>query len=76
MKSHIDEICKVTCTHNDKTVDAEVMQYKEKDMLIVAMATNKIHMKWTGKVFVGNAFGMEFTSPGPKEHTVKEGRGL
>ena len=59
-----------------RLVDAEVMEYKEKDMLIVVMATNKIHMKWTGKVFVGNAFGMEFTSPGPKEHIVKEGRGL
>ena len=40
----------------------------------VFMATNKIHMKYNGKVYVGNAFGYEFTTPGPESHNIKEGR--
>ena len=38
------------------------------------MATNKIHMKYNGRVYVGNAFGYEFTTPGPESYNVKEGR--
>ena len=75
MKSNIEETFKVTCTNNERIVEAEVMSYKEKDHCIVAMATNKIHMKYNGRVYVGNAFGYEFTTPGPIEHITKEGRG-
>jgi hypothetical protein len=28
-------------------------------------------MRWNGKVYVGNAHGMEFTSSGPVERTIK-----
>ena len=76
MKSHIEETCKVTCTNNDRVVEADVMSFKDKDYCTVVMATNKVHMKYNGKVYVGNAFGYEFTTPGPIEHIVKEGRGL
>jgi hypothetical protein len=31
-------------------------------------------MKYNGKVYVGNAFGMEFTTPGPDSYVLKEGR--
>ena len=40
----------------------------------VFMATNKIHMKYNGRVYVGNAFGYEFTTPGPESYNIKEGR--
>jgi len=74
MKEIFDNKCMVTCTHNDKVVEAEIDHFKEKDSMYVFMATNKVHMKWTGRVYVGNAFGMEFTTPGPELFVIKEGR--
>ena len=34
--------CIVTCTNNDKVVEAEVDNFREKDSMNVFMATNKI----------------------------------
>jgi hypothetical protein len=72
-KAVFDNVCKVTCTNNDKVVEAEVDNFREKDSMNVFMATNKIHMKWNGMIYVGNAFGFEFTSPGPDSYNVKDG---
>ncbi len=66
--------CMVTCTNNDKIVEAEVDNFRTKESMNVFMATNKIHMKYNGRVYVGNAFGYEFTTPGPESYNVKEGR--
>ena len=69
-----EKTCTVTCTDNDRVVEAEVDNFRTKDSMIVFMATNKIHMKYNGRVYVGNAFGYEFTTPGPESYNVKEGR--
>jgi hypothetical protein len=74
MRTIYEENCKLHCTDKDQIVEAVVMQYTPKDYLTVVLATNKIHMKWNGKLFVGNAAGLEFTTPGPNEINVKEGR--
>jgi|TARA_B100000768_G_scaffold179243_1_gene196554 hypothetical protein len=55
----------ITCTNNGKVVTAEIDNLKERQSLDAFIATNKIHMKWNGSVYVGNAFGMEFTTKGP-----------
>ena len=70
-----ERTCTVTCTDNDKTTEAEVDNFREKESLNVYMATNKVHMKWNGRsIYIGNAFGFEFTTPGPKEiYRQKEG---
>jgi hypothetical protein len=31
-------------------------------------------MKYNGRLYVGNAFGYEFTTPGPESFVLKEGR--
>ena len=31
---------------------------------------------YTGRVYVGNKMGMEFTTPGPRTFNIKQGRGL
>ena len=70
MKEVFDNKCMVTCTNNDKVVEAEVDNFKVKESMNVYMATNKIFMKYNGRVYVGDAFGMEFTTPStvlPKE---------
>ena len=76
MKIFYEDKCKITCTDKDQVVEAEVMEFRPKQNLVVVLAANKIHMKYNGRLYVGNAVGMEFTSHGPDEHTVKQGRGL
>tara|TARA_B100001287_G_scaffold270695_1_gene269824 strand:- start:632 stop:862 length:231 start_codon:yes stop_codon:yes gene_type:complete len=70
-----EDKCDVTCNDNDKTVLAEVMQFKQEDRLIVAVAGNKIQLDYNGKgMYVGNKIGMEFISRGPKTYEVNMGR--
>ena len=64
----------LTNTHSDVSVEAEVDNFREGQSFDAFIATNKIRMNWTGKVYVGNAHGMEFTSPGPVVRHIKEGR--
>jgi len=73
---HYDKECEVYCTDNEKTVSAEVMNFRPKDGLTVVVATNKIVMKYKSNadVYVGNLMGMEFTSTGPKYYETKQGR--
>ena len=58
-------------TRNDQSVECEVDNVRDKQSLDAFIAGNKIHMRWNGKVFVGNAHGMEFTTQGPKELNIK-----
>ncbi len=58
-------------TRNDQEVECEVDNVREKESLDAFIAGNKIHMRWNGKIFVGNAHGMEFTSQGPVGRTLK-----
>lgn len=74
MKTVYDTNVVLTCTDNGKEAPAIIDNFKEKKSFDVFLATNKIRMKWNGKVYVGNQFGMEFTSPGPEIFEVKEGR--
>jgi len=74
MKTKFETTCQVKCTDNDKIAEAEVDNFREKDSMNIFLATNKIHMKWNGSVYVGNQFGYEFTTKGPIEHSYKEGR--
>ena len=74
MKTKFDNMCTVTCTHNDNVVEGEVDNFREKDSMSVYIATNKIHFKWNGKTYVGNMAGMEFTTPGPTAYSYNEGR--
>ena len=64
----------LTNTQSDKSVECEVDNIQENKSLDAFIATNKIIMKWNGRIFVGNAHGMEFTTPGPNGRSVKEGR--
>ncbi len=74
MKEVFENKCTVTCTNNDKIAEVEIDNFRPKDSMNIFMATNKIHMKYNGRVYVGNAFGYEFTTPGPDSYNVKEGR--
>jgi hypothetical protein len=53
-------------TRTDKEVEAEIADLKEGVSLNAYVAGEKIPMRWNGKVYVGNMFGMELTTAGPK----------
>ena len=74
MKSVFDKTAMIVNTRNDNAVEAEVDNVRVNESLDAFIAANKIHMRWNGKVYVGNALGMEFTTPGPKQHKIKQGR--
>ena len=63
----------VTSTNSGTEVTAEIDNFKFEQHLDAYIATNRIPMRWTGRVYVGNAHGMEFTTTGPKE-SVKYSR--
>jgi hypothetical protein len=74
MKTVYGDRAILTNTRNEQSVEAEVDNVRENDSLNAFVANTKIHMKWNGKTYVGNMAGMEFTTPGPKQHTTKQGR--
>jgi len=74
MKTLVDNKAMLTNTRSDVSVEAEVDNFREGKSFDAFLATNKIPMRWNGKIFVGNAHGMEFTSEGPTVKHIKEGR--
>ena len=74
MRTIADNKAILTNTRSDVSVEAEVDNFREGQSFDAFLATNKIPMRWNGKIFVGNAHGMEFTSNGPTVRHVKEGR--
>jgi hypothetical protein len=74
MKTIADNKAMLTNTRSDVAVEAEADNFREGERYDAFLANNKIPMYWNGKVFVGNAHGMEFTSPGPQVRYIKETR--
>lgn len=69
-----DKTVMLTNTRSEKSVEAEVDNFREGKSFDAFIATNKISMHWNGRVYVGNAHGMEFTSAGPTVYEYKQGR--
>jgi len=74
MDSYYGKTAMLTNTRNDQTVECEVDNVRTNESLDAFVANTKIHLRWNGKVYVGNALGMEFTTPGPQEFNIKKGR--
>lgn len=75
MKVRYDETCQVTCEDNDKTLIADVLDFKEEKILIVSLEKSlKLTMPWNGKIYEGRLAGKSFVSSGPKGQLYKEGR--
>ena len=56
----------LTNTRTDVTIEAEVADLREEESLNAFIAGEKVHMKWTGRIYVGNVHGMELITTGPK----------
>jgi hypothetical protein len=51
---------KVFCTDKDKFVDADILNYKPKAFLEVALNTVKLRMSYMNNAYVGSMAGLEF----------------
>jgi len=71
MRQQFEKTATIINTRNDQSVEAEVDDIRVNESLNAFIANNKIHMRWNGRVYVGNAHGMEFTTDGPKELNIK-----
>ena len=79
MKTVYETTAMLTNTRSEKSVEAEIDNVRETrkgepESLDAFLANQKIKMRWNGRIYVGNAHGMEFTTPGPKSRNIKEGR--
>ena len=79
MKLIYETTAMLTNTRSEKSVEAEIDNVRETpkglpESLDAFLANQKIHMQWNGKIYVGNAHGMEFTTPGPKSRNIREVR--
>jgi len=74
MRTIVENKATLTNTRSEVSVEAEIDNFQEGKSFDAFLATNKIPMKWNGKIFVGNAHGMEFTSQGPQVRYIKGGR--
>ena len=63
-----DSVAMVTCTDNDKTIEADVVDFRESRYLSVSMNTVRVSLQYEPKFnqSVGSMGGMEFVSKGPK----------
>lgn len=53
-------------TNTGKAVEAEISDLREGVSLNAYVANERIQMRWNGKTYVGNMFGMELTTAGPE----------
>ena len=74
MDSYYAKTAMLKNTRNENEVECEVDNVRTNESLDAFVASNKIHMRWNGKTYVGNALGMEFTTNGPVEFNTKKGR--
>jgi len=75
MPKHYGDTCAVLCENNDKTVTAEVLEFREHKFLSVSLNRSmKLNLTWNNYVYEGRLAGMSFTSKGPKIHYTKDGR--
>lgn len=72
-----EDTCTVICTDTENSATADVLNFRVEDGVTVAIAGNKIVMKYNKAhdIYIGNALGMEFTTTGPKYYEVTQGRG-
>lgn len=68
---------KLTCTENNQTLDAEILDYRPAQMLTCSVDRKvKVYLRYnTGnKNYVGNVGKLEFVSEGPSITEIKQGR--
>lgn len=74
---HFDDKVVVESINTGKTIDADVLSFKENSFLsVVIQKTVKLHMQYneSKKLYIGSMSGMEFVTQGPEKFVTKHGR--
>jgi len=69
--------CDITCTENNRTVRAEVLDFRPESVLTCSLNRQVkvvLHYNSKHKQYVGSMGGMEFTTVGPAELVTYNGR--
>ena len=74
MRISTDKLVEITNVSTGKTENANIGAFKEKNLLEVFIAGNKILMKYkpTADMYIGSIYGMEFQSKGPNTTDIKD----
>lgn len=78
IKTTYDDKCVLHNTDRNQNLEAEVLEFKPGVFLSVSVQRQiklKLMYNAKNKVYVGSMAGYEFTTPGPKEKTIYQGRG-
>lgn len=71
----VSDTCEVSCIETMKSVNAVVLDFKDKSKLTVVLnKTIKLTLTWNGRVYLGKHAGLEFYSNGPDIKTFSTGR--
>lgn len=71
-----DTKCIIKQANNNKSVEAEVLEFKEqKNLVVVLNKSVKLPMVWNGKLYEGKMAGLDFVTTGPKITKIKSSRG-
>ena len=72
--TRVSDKCTVKQDKNNKTVEAEVMDFRENQNLTVILNKSvKLNMVWNGKLYEGRMAGLDFTTEGPTVTKTKVG---
>ena len=76
-QTRFEDTCEITGVKNDVSVVGEIIQFREKDLIIATIQRSaKVTLRWDDRVnlYVGSLGGVEFQSPGPKSETYRTQR--
>jgi hypothetical protein len=76
-RSEFNDTVVLKCTENNQTLEAEVLDFTPAYMLTCSVNRQvKVYLRYNkaDKNYVGNVGTLEFTSQGPKETKIKQGR--
>lgn len=67
--SYFSTNAQVTCTDNGKTMEADVVDFRQGVYLVVSVSTVRVNLQYDAKHqhYVGNMSGLEFVSFGPEK---------
>ena len=76
-ETRFDDTCEIRGVENDISVPAEILTFREKDIIIATIQRSaKVTLRWNDRaqLYVGSMGGVEFQSEGPKSYTYRTHR--
>lgn len=74
-KTTYEDTCVITCTDNDKKMNAEVLEFKEGQHCTVSVnraVKIQLYFDEHSDKYIGRSAGLEFITEGPKGYTSKQ----